>query len=58
VGIPDDALEVHYEGLAGSIGHKSFHSLAGWTFAESALTPLRRVPYREFEERSEGPEKP
>jgi hypothetical protein len=55
-GLPDDMLEIHYEGLAGSMRYRSFYEAAGWTFAESAAAPLRRVPYRQLEEPSEGPE--
>jgi hypothetical protein len=58
-GIPDDALEIHFEGLAGTMRYPSFHAAAGWTFSESASTPLRRVPFREFDldqgEPFEGP---
>lgn len=58
-GIPDAPMEVRYEGLAGTMRYPSFHAAAGWTFSESASTPLRRVPFREFDlnqgEPLEGP---
>ena len=54
--LPDDGLEVRYEGLAGSLRYRSFRAAAGWTFVESAATPLRRAPFREFEKASEGVE--
>jgi hypothetical protein len=55
-GIPDQPIEIRYEGLAGSMRHKSFHTLAGRTFTKSASTPVRRVVFREYpeEERLEG----
>jgi hypothetical protein len=55
-GIPDQPISIHYEGLAGAVRYRSFHAAAAWTFAESQSTPLRRVPYREFGEPSEGAE--
>jgi hypothetical protein len=55
-GLPHEPLEIHYEGLAGVMRFPSFHALAGWTYSEGSATLLRRVPFREFGEPSEGVE--
>jgi hypothetical protein len=54
-GVPDAPIEIHYDGLAGSMRYRSFHEAARWTFVESQSTPLRRGPFREFGEASKGP---
>jgi hypothetical protein len=53
-GVPDAPIEIHYDGLAGSMRYRSFHETARWTFVESQSTPLRRGPFREFGEASKG----
>jgi hypothetical protein len=53
-GLADQPLEIHYEGLAGTMCYLSFHAAAQLTFVENASTPLRRAPFREFGEASEG----
>jgi hypothetical protein len=53
-GVPDAPIEIHYDGLAGSMRYRSFHEAARWTFVESQSTPLRRGPFREFGEASKG----
>jgi hypothetical protein len=55
-GVPDAPLEIHYEGLTGTVRYRSFHAAAVRTFTESASTPLRRAPFREFGEAPEGVE--
>ena len=55
-GVRDQPLEIRYANLTGAIRHKSFHALAGWTYTEGQSTLLRRVPFRDFGQPSEGAE--
>jgi hypothetical protein len=45
-GFADRPMVIHYQGLAGSMTHRSFHAAATWTYSEGNQ-PLRRVRYRE-----------
>jgi hypothetical protein len=47
-GVPDDAVEVHYEGLAGCMSYRSLHAMALWTYSEGN-SPLSRTRYVKFE---------
>jgi hypothetical protein len=53
-GIEDAPLRLFTDGLAGHATFRSFHEMAGFTYAESEARPLRRVRYVAAQDRFSG----